>query len=53
MPAVFIRVVYRWYRHRAREEGHEDARCGSVTFVQRFCSALNLNPHVHVLIRSG
>ena len=29
--AVFLRVVYRWYRKRAREEGHGDARCGSVT----------------------
>jgi hypothetical protein len=37
--AVFLRVVYAWYRRRALEEGHEDARCGSVTFVQRFGSA--------------
>jgi hypothetical protein len=40
-----LRVVYAWYRRRALEEGHEDARCGSVTFVQRFGSSLNVNPH--------
>ena len=51
--AVFLRVVYRWYRKRAREEGHGDARCGSVTFVQRFGSALNVNPHFHVLMPDG
>lgn len=51
--AVFLRVVYGWYRRRAREEGRKDARCGSVTFVQRFGSALNLNPHFHVLMPDG
>jgi hypothetical protein len=40
-------------RRRAREEGHEAARCGSVTFVQRFGSALNVNPHFHVLMPDG
>jgi len=28
-------------------------RCGSVSFVQRFGSALNLNPHFHVLMLDG
>ena len=39
---VFLRVVYGWYRRRAREQGYADGHCGSVTFVQRFGSALNL-----------
>ena len=30
--------------------GHDRARWGSVTFVQRFGSSLNLNPHLHVLM---
>jgi hypothetical protein len=30
-----------------------DARSGSVTFAQRFGSALNLNPHFHVLFLDG
>ena len=28
-------------------------RTGSVTVVQRFGSALNLNVHVHILLRTG
>lgn len=51
--AVFLRVVYGWYCRRSREEGHGDAQCGSVTFVQRFGSALNVNPHFHVLMPDG
>ena len=33
--------------------GYTDIRWGSVTFVQRFGSALNLNPHFHVLMLDG
>ncbi len=51
--ALFLRVVYGWYRGQARTQGHEDSRCGSVTFVQRFGSALNLNHHSHVLMIDG
>ena len=51
--AVFLRVVYGWYRRQARAQGYEYSRCGSVTFVQRFGSSLNLNPHVHVLMIDG
>jgi len=51
--AVFLRVVYGWYRRQAREQGYENARCGSVTLVQRFGSSLNLNPYWHVLLLDG
>jgi len=51
--AVFLRVVYGWYRRQARQQGHTDPRCGPVTFVQRFGSALNVNPHFHVLVADG
>ena len=51
--AVFFRVVGRWYRRQAQAMGHDRARWGSVTFVQRFGSSLNLNPHVHVLMLDG
>ena len=51
--AVFLRVVYGWYRRQAKGQGHDDGRCGSVSFVQRFGSALNLNPHFHVLMPDG
>ena len=48
--AVFLRVVYGCYRRQAKEQGHADGRCGSVSFVQRSGSALNLNPHYHVSV---
>ena len=51
--AVFLRVVYGWYRRQANKQGHAGGRCGSVTFVQRFGSALNCNPHFHVLMPDG
>ena len=51
--AVFLRVVGRWYRRQAQAMGHDRALWGSVTFVQRFGSSLNLNPHVHVLMLDG
>ncbi|HIM56981.1 MAG TPA: hypothetical protein EYM39_09785, partial [Candidatus Latescibacteria bacterium] len=42
-----------WYRRQARAQGYSGARCGSVTFVQRFGSSINLNPHFHVLMLDG
>ena len=51
--AVFLGVVSRWYRRQAQAMGYDRARCGSVTFVQRFGSSLNLNPHLHVLMLDG
>ena len=50
---VFLRVVYGWYRRQANKQGHAGGRCGSVAFVQRFGSALNCNPHFHVLMPDG
>jgi hypothetical protein len=50
---VFLRVVRRWYRERGRELGLAECRGGSVTFAQRFGSALNLNPHFHSLALDG
>ncbi len=50
---VFLRVVGRWYRRQAQALGYDSGRCGSVTFVQRFGSSLNLNPHLHVLLLDG
>ena len=51
--AVFLRVVRGWYYRHAKKAGYKDVRCGSVTFAQRFGSALNLNPHFHVLQIDG
>ena len=51
--AVFLRTIQAWYRQQARAQGYTDVRCGSVTFVQRFGSALNHAPHFHVLMLDG
>ena len=46
-----LRVLFRWYAVRVRAP--RQARCGAVTIVQRFGSALNLNVHFHVLFPDG
>ena len=51
---AFLRSLFSDQRRRARRclgipRGHN----GSVTFIQRFGSALNLTPHFHVLILDG
>ena len=53
MLRTFLRVVQGWYRKRGREQGLVECRGGSVTFAQRFGSALNLNPHLHTLALDG
>ena len=50
---VFLRVVNTWYRKRSNECGIKESVGGSVTFAQRFGSALNLNPHFHCLLLDG
>lgn len=50
---TFMQHLDAFYRDQARALGHADGRCGGVTFVQRFGSALNLNPHLHVLMLDG
>jgi hypothetical protein len=51
---AFLRALFADLRRRARSQyrvgrGH----CGSVTFIQRFGSALNLTPHFHSLVLDG
>jgi Putative transposase/Transposase zinc-binding domain len=51
--SVFLRVVRGWYRKQGRGAGIKECVGGSVTFSQRFGSALNLNPHFHALLLDG
>jgi len=51
--SVFLRAVRGWYRSRGKEAGIKECVGGSVTFSQRFGSALNLNPHFHALLLDG
>ncbi len=54
---LFVREVFRWYRWCAKVElgldSVSEAKCGSVTFVQRFDSAVRLNVHFHMLALDG
>ena len=51
---AFIRTLFASLRRRAREHRKiRYAHAGSVTFVQRFGDALNLNVHFHVLAMDG
>ena len=50
----FLRAVFAEQRRRARKLlGIRKGSCGSVTFIQRFGSALNLTPHFHTLVLDG
>ena len=52
----FVRAVFTFQRGRARALGLAVTRArtsGSVTFVQRFGSALQLTPHFHTLVPNG
>ena len=50
----FLRAVFADYRRRARRVFDvRKGQCGSVTFIQRFGSALNLTPHFHALVLDG
>ena len=48
---IFIQAVFPSLRRRAhRHREIRAAKCGTVTFVQRFGGALNLNVHFHSLV---
>jgi hypothetical protein len=50
----FVRALFSELRRRARRASGRDAQqCGSVTFVQRFGSAMNLHLHFHTLALDG
>jgi hypothetical protein len=51
---IFIRAVFGSIRRRAGiPAANRQARCGAVTFVQRFGDALGLNLHFHSLVLDG
>jgi len=51
---LFVRSVFASLRRRARHKyGVARYDCGSVTFIQRFGDALNLNLHFHAIMLDG
>jgi hypothetical protein len=51
--AVYTRALLGFYRKRAEASGHRNGRTGTVTVIQRFGGALNLNVHFHTLAVDG
>ncbi len=50
---IVINEVHNYYIEKARRHGIKDAKAGSITFIQRWGSALNLNPHFHFIVIDG
>jgi hypothetical protein len=53
VAAMLARALDRLLRERARDQGIEGGRSGSIIVVQRFGGALNLNVHFHALVLDG
>jgi hypothetical protein len=51
--AIFVHEVFGSLRRRARDYGIPNGKCGAVTFVHRFGSALNLIPHFNLISIDG
>ncbi len=51
--SVVIKEMHRYYIDKAKLVGIEKPYPGSISFTQRAGSALNLNPHMHVLLLDG
>jgi len=51
--SAFLRTLFSWQRLRGRRLGISGGQTGSVTFVQRYGSALNLHPHSHSIVPDG
>jgi hypothetical protein len=51
---VLTSTVFAFLIRRAREFGADrKPQCGAVSFIQRFDSALRLNPHIHMVCFDG
>ena len=51
--SIVISEIHRHYRRAAMRSAIKDPTPGSISFTQRWGSALNLNPHQHVLCPDG
>ena len=51
--AAYVRALLAFQRQRARRLGVRDGQSGTLTVIQRFGGALNLNIHFHTLVLDG
>jgi hypothetical protein len=50
---LMITQIHQYYVEKAEANGIKDPKPGSISFTQRWGSALNLNVHCHVLCPDG
>jgi len=52
---IIRRTIHQYYVNQAVQLGHprEQVQAGSITFLQRFGSSLNLNLHYHLIVLEG
>ena len=50
---ISIRAISSYYKQKAKRLGVSSPKTGAVTVIQRFGSAANLNPHLHMLFMDG
>jgi hypothetical protein len=51
--SIVIKEMHRYYINKAKLAGIKNPYPGSISFTQRAGSALNVNPHLHVLLLDG
>jgi hypothetical protein len=51
--SIFAQSIALYQKKKAKKLGIKNSKSGSVTFIQRFGSALNLNVHFHSLFAAG
>ena len=51
--SLVIKELHAYYKEKARSQGTNDSTPGSISFTQRWGSALNLNPHLHIICPDG
>jgi hypothetical protein len=50
---LVIRAINRYYIEKAKKDGTDNPAPGSISFTQRWGSALNVDPHLHILCPDG
>lgn len=51
--AIVTKAIHRYYTDKATAHGIKDPTPGTISFLQRWGSALNLNPHLHIIALDG
>lgn len=51
--SILIRAISRYYNFQAKTGGASKSQAGSITLIQRYGGAINLNIHFHVLFIEG